>query len=102
MRIEGDLGWAELNPAFAYTDLKLRVSTVQNGLNVISEPAIGAADQFAAEMDHMAMCVRNGSQPHTPGEEGLQDIRIIEAVYASARTGRAVRLAAPPATYSRS
>ncbi|AGP38864.1 hypothetical protein SCE1572_32880 [Sorangium cellulosum So0157-2] len=31
-------------------------------------------------------------QPHTPGEEGLQDMRLIEAIYASAREGRPVKL----------
>ena len=31
---------------------------------------------------------------HTPGEEGLQDQRIMEAIYQSARTSRPVQL--PP------
>jgi predicted dehydrogenase len=39
--------------------------------------------------------VKDDIVPHTPGEEGLQDQRIIEAIYESARTGRAIRLAAP-------
>ena len=95
MRLEGDRGWAELNPAFGYTGLKLRTSTVQDGHDVASEPSIEAADQFAFEMDHMALCVRNNVQPHTPGEEGLQDQRIIDAIYQSARTGKSVSLAAP-------
>ena len=94
MRLEGDRGWAELNPAFGYTGLKLRTSTVQDGHDVVSEPSIEAVDQFATEMDHMAFCVRNSQRPHTPGEEGLQDQRIIEAIYESARTGKSVSLAA--------
>jgi predicted dehydrogenase len=93
MRLEGDLGWAELNPAFGYTGLRFRASTVQDGHDVISEPSIEAEDQFAIEMDHMAFCVQNNLQPHTPGEEGLQDQRIIEAIYQSARTGKSVSLA---------
>jgi predicted dehydrogenase len=95
MRLEGDLGWAELSPAFGYTGLKLRTSTVQDGHDVVSEPSIEAADQFAVEMDHMAQCVRNNQQPHTPGEEGLQDQRIVEAIYQSAKMGKPVSLAAP-------
>jgi predicted dehydrogenase len=95
MRVEGDRGWAELNPAFGYTGLKLRTSTAQDGHDVVSEPSIEAADQFAVEMDHMALCVRNNLQPHTPGEEGLQDQRIIAAIYEAARTGKSVSLAAP-------
>ena len=63
--------------------------------NTILEPTIEAKDQFAAEMDHMASCVLENKQPHTPGEEGLQDHRLIEAIYESARTGRAVKVSPP-------
>ena len=49
-------------------------------------------DQFAAEMDHMSLCVMQDKKPYTPGEEGLQDHRIIEAIYESARTGKLVKL----------
>jgi len=96
LRLEGDLGWAEMSPAFGYTGLKLRTSTVQDDHDVVSEPTIEAADQFATEMDHMALCVLNRVQPHTPGEEGLQDLRIIEAIYESAKTGKPVQLTTPP------
>jgi LmbE family N-acetylglucosaminyl deacetylase len=61
----------------------------------MSEPSIEAADQFAAEMDHMALCLWNNLQPHTPGEEGIQDQKIIEAIYESARTEKSVSLAVP-------
>jgi predicted dehydrogenase len=49
-------------------------------------------DQFAAEMDDFATCVRSGKPTRVPGEEGLRDVRIIEALYRSAATGRDVRL----------
>jgi predicted dehydrogenase len=98
LRLEGDQGWAELNPAFGYTGLVLRTSSMQDGHDVVSEPSIEAVDQFAVEMDHMALCVRNNLRPHTPGEEGLQDQRVIEAIYESARTGKSVSLAAPHET----
>ena len=95
LRLEGDRSWAELAPAFGYSGLKLRTSTTEDGHDVVSEPSIESKNQFAAEMDHMALCVRNNVQPHTPGEEGLQDQRITDALYESARTGRAVKLTPP-------
>jgi predicted dehydrogenase len=98
LRLEGDRGWAELDPAFGYAGLRLRTSAVQESHDVISEPSIEATDQFAVEMDHMALCVRNDLEPHTPGEEGLQDLRIVEAIYESAKTGKAVSLIAPHET----
>ena len=95
LRLSGSLGWAELDPAFSYTGLTLRTGSVVDGRNVTSEPDIESGDQFAREIDHMARCVIDGVVPHTPGEEGLQDMRILEAIYDSARTGRTVRLDAP-------
>ena len=49
-------------------------------------------DQFAAEMDDFATCVRDGKPTRVPGEEGLRDVRIIDALYRSAATGRDVKL----------
>ncbi len=95
LRLSGALGWAEMDPAFSYTGLKLRMGTVVDGKNQTIEPDIDAGDQFAREIDHMARCVIDGIVPHTPGEEGLQDMRILEAIYESARTGRRVTLEPP-------
>jgi predicted dehydrogenase len=50
-------------------------------------------DQFAAEMDDFAACVRDGKPTRVPGEEGLRDVRIMEALYRAAETGRDVRMA---------
>ncbi len=97
LRLEGDKSWAELSPAFAYTGLKLRTNQTEDGHNVLCEPSIEEKDQFALEMDHMALCVQRNLQPHTPGEEGLQDQRITDAIYEAARTGKAVRIAPPSA-----
>jgi predicted dehydrogenase len=55
-------------------------------------PQIAENNQFAQELDHMADCIINNRKPYTPGEEGLQDQRIIEAIFESARTSRAVTL----------
>ena len=95
LRIQGSDAWAEMNPAFAYHGIKLRVSRLVDGHETTFEPGIEEKDQFAAEMDHMSLCVQRDIRPRTPGEEGLQDQRIVEAIYAAARTGRAVRIAAP-------
>jgi len=97
LRLECADGWAELNPAFGYTGLKLRSSRLVDGHETIMEPKIEEQDQFALEMDHMALCVMQNTNPHTPGEEGLHDQRLVEAIYESARTGRSVKVPPPPA-----
>ncbi len=48
--------------------------------------------QFARQIDHFAEAVRDGTPIRTPGEMGLRDLRLIEAIYASADTGRTVML----------
>ena len=55
-------------------------------------PAIAAKQQFALELDHFASCIRTNKQPYTPGEEGAQDMRIMEAIFQSARDGKRVEL----------
>ncbi|HEY4358551.1 MAG TPA: Gfo/Idh/MocA family oxidoreductase [Acidobacteriaceae bacterium] len=96
-RIEGSDGWAQLSPSFGYSGLKLQYNKLFEGHGTDFQPSVSEKDQFALEMDHMALCVMRNRQPHTPGEEGLQDIRIVEAIYESARTNRPVNLSQPSA-----
>jgi len=95
-RVQGAKAWAEMNPAFAYNGLRLRRGMLVDEKNAATEISIDPVDQFGREIDHMALCVVRNQTPHTPGEEGLQDQRIIEAIYESARTGRVVKLSPPP------
>jgi len=95
-RLNGTDAWAEMNPAYAYEGIKLKVSRVVEGKEQASEIAAQGQEQFAAELDHFAQCIQQNKAVHTPGEEGLQDQRIIEAIYESARTHRPVKLAPPP------
>jgi predicted dehydrogenase len=50
-------------------------------------------DVFAAELDDFARCILDGKQSKVPGEEGLRDVKILMALYESARTNRPVKLA---------
>ena len=82
----------EMNPAFSYGGLKL---TVRGGggrgkeTGLIEMPQI---NQFVAEMDHFAECVRENKEPRTPGEDGLADLKVIEALYQSAQSGKTVEM----------
>jgi predicted dehydrogenase len=40
--------------------------------------------QFTRQVDHFSQCILNNRTPDTPGEEGLADIRAIEAIYKAA------------------
>ncbi len=48
--------------------------------------------QQANQMDDDALSIKAGKPMQVPGEEGLRDIKIVQAIYKSAVTGAAVKL----------
>lgn len=90
-RVTGNRGWVELEPATSYAGHRMR--TREGGrINDVTLPA-PAKDQFVAQLDHLAESVLSGTALRASGEEGLRDMRLIEAIYRSARERRAITLA---------
>jgi predicted dehydrogenase len=54
-------------------------------------------DQFAAQLVYFSDCVLKDKAPEPSGLEGLADVRIVEAIYESARTKKNVPLPELPA-----
>jgi predicted dehydrogenase len=74
-------GGFEIEPAFGYNGL--RGSSTKGP---ISYPPM---NQQAAQMDDFAQCVSLGKATRVPGEEGLKDMKVVEAIYRSlANSGR--------------
>lgn len=48
--------------------------------------------QFSRQLDHFSQAILANTPICTPGEMGLRDVTIIEALYESAKTGRWVTL----------
>jgi predicted dehydrogenase len=88
LRVMGEKGSLLMDPAFPYQGLELTISDEGGDLT----PSFPSYDQFGLEFDHFAQCIRAGKQPWTPGEEGVQDHRVMDAIYKSARTGQVVKL----------
>jgi len=78
-------GWIKLDPFSAYRNIK--GSTSQGALEF---PVI---NQQATQMDEVAMCIKEGKPMRVPGEEGLKDMKVVEAVYKAAATGEKISLA---------
>jgi predicted dehydrogenase len=99
LRLEGSQAWVEMSPAYGYHGSRLKYSMLtgesDDKADTTFELTIPETDQFALEMDHFAVCVRNNTAPHTGGEEGLQDQLIIDAIYKSAASGETIRLSPP-------
>lgn len=49
-------------------------------------------DEVREEFDYFGYCVQTGTQPKPDGTDGITDLRVIEAAYESAATGRRVEL----------
>lgn len=92
LRVMGSTGWLNLDPAFAYENLELNFGRKVGKGNVTERRRFTPRNQFALEMDHFAEAIRADRIPRTPGEEGLQDMRLIEAIYQAADGGTRLRL----------
>ena len=84
-RANCDRGWFELDPAYYYGGIK---GSRSDG-KPLSFPQV---DMFAAQLDDFARCIKEGRQTIVPGEEGLQDVKIMRAIYGSIHTGRTIRI----------
>jgi predicted dehydrogenase len=90
-RIVGTKGQLHVDPAYEYAEGLAYEMTV-NGKT--TRKRIGKRDQFAPELLYFSDCILKNRVPEPSGEEGLQDVRIVEALYESAETGKAVGI--PP------
>lgn len=82
LHIDCENGWYELSPFQAYDGLMGRTSDGEVLAGVGTQPY-----QQARQMDNDALAILRGTPPLVPGEEGVKDMRVVDAVYASARAG---------------
>jgi predicted dehydrogenase len=90
-RVVGTKGEIHVDPAYEYKEGL--AYTLKVG-DKAERKRLARRDQFAAELLYFSDCIQNDRRPEPSGEEGLQDVRIIEALYRSARTRRPVAI--PP------
>jgi predicted dehydrogenase len=82
--VEGPLGTLHVEHAFRPDDDPARIVVVRPGQPDLIEE-IPAANQFGLEIDHFAASVEAG-RLLPPAEDGVAQARVIEALYASARS----------------
>lgn len=85
----GEDGLLRLEGAYR-ANAPMRLISVRRGET--QETAVEAIDEFAATLACFSSAVREDRAPEPSGVEGLQDTRLIEAIYRSARDGRPVTL----------
>lgn len=87
-------GWMCLDPGFSYRGIQIETARADGMIERKETPILNEKNQFTTEMDHFSDYILANKQPFTPGEEGLQDQKIMAAIYQSARDGRPVKLTA--------
>ena len=53
---------------------------------------VGVADSYQLEAEHFGVCLIEGTALSLPPEEGLKNMRVIDAIYRSARDGKPAAL----------
>lgn len=80
--VQGTKGWACLAPAFPFDEP--RMVTGKMGAKWF-EKRFGVVDEFAPEIDAFAEAILEGKNVEPDGVEGLRDMKIIDAIYESAK-----------------
>ena len=81
LHVDNERGWYELAPFQGYSGIR---GTTSDGV------ALNATipNQQTRQMDDDALAIMNGTPLLAPGEEGLKDTRVVEAIYRSVASGR--------------
>lgn len=79
LNVTADEGWFKLDPFSAYRGIE---GESKNG--PIEFPQI---NQQATQMDEQAYCVMEDKPMRVPGEEGLRDMRVVDATYRAIKSG---------------
>ena len=86
LRVECEKGWYGLEPFQSYSGIKGMTS---DGIKLHAT----IPNQQAKQMDDDALAIIRNTEVLVPGEEGMKDIRIVEAIFESAKNnGRKVLL----------
>jgi glucose-fructose oxidoreductase len=85
----GTKGDLRVDPAYEYASAIKHQLTIGEKKTNRTFPQ---RDQFAAELVYFSDCIIKDKEPEPSGREGMADVRIVEAIYESARTKSPVRL----------
>jgi predicted dehydrogenase len=84
--LNGDKGWVEMQPSTGYGPIKARSNKGEIDLPHVTHQTV--------QMDEMADIILRGKTPVVPvnGEEGVKDMKIIDAIFLATKTGKRVDL----------
>lgn len=85
----GDKGAALLNPLRLHKEMHGSLVNVTPNL---TSPRNSYKLSYENELRHFVECIRTGARPLSPGEDAVEMLRLLEALYRSVEEGREVEL----------
>ena len=92
LRVHAETGWFGIDPAFGYDNLQLAINRKAGKASATETRRFSPKSQFAQEMDAFAASLHAGQEPRTGGAEGLQDMKVMAAIYQAAAGGGVVTM----------
>jgi predicted dehydrogenase len=87
--VVGTKGELRVSPGYGYHEERELIRTVKGKQR---KETFKRGDQFGAELVYFSQCILDDTTPEPGGLEGTADIRVIDAILRSIRSGQAVRL----------
>lgn len=88
-RVAGSEGDLRVEPAYEYAEKNEHHLTLDGKTKT---ETFSKRDQFAPQLEYFSRCILEDRTPEPDGEEGIDDVRVIEAILQSADTGKSVPL----------
>ena len=85
LQVTYEKGWLKMEPQSSYNGNK---GSISDG-TIINIPI---KNQQAIQMDDDCTAIMTNTDLMAPGEEGLRDTRVVEAIYKSVATGKSVKI----------
>jgi predicted dehydrogenase len=90
-RIVGTKGDLRADPAYEYAE-PLEYTLTIDGKK--TRKKLPKHDHFGPQLLYFSDCILKNRKPEPSGEEGMQDVRIVQALYKSSKSGRPVNIPA--------
>jgi predicted dehydrogenase len=78
--ISAENGWLELRPAFGYGPIKGKTRNGDLNLPIVNHQAM--------QLEDFANCLLENRESSVNGDEGVKDLKVIEAIYRSIASGK--------------
>ena len=75
---------------------KLFIYSGEESLELRKSEEIAAADHYLLEVDHFSECITRGQEPEWSAEDGVRNMRVLDAVRRSMMSGKVESVVPPP------